>query len=295
MNLTSLTFGALRKEISRTSANIAKRAARIEAAGTTNSQLEHAKELRALPAPTTRNEALSRAAELRRLDQSQGTRARGAEQVAQRDRARSDRQFTEDFLTTSPRAVPPRELLDDYVASLRKSLEGKTSRVKRVFQSTPATDAFDEWKADQEKGQTTRSKAAQARRLIQISKYQGIDVKGAQKQHERGQKAFGGDYDTWTKEQQAAAWEGFRELSERSSSTMGSDLVLAELQAAAAEGSLQTAFYNQTVSDGAGGTRTVLRASVSVHLDEAKLEAAHKEFSARKLAEALARSKPWKF
>src|SRR5690606_6983597 len=115
---------------------------------------------------------------------------------------------------------------------------------------------------------TRRQKAAQTRRLIDISEYQGINIRGARIQQQRGVEIFGKDYETWTREQRRAAWEGFHELVERSNTSVSYGGVLAELKAASQDGSLSVVFYNKTVSDGMGGTKQVLAASIATTMSQ---------------------------
>ena len=292
--LIRLGLSLLTKESARLTANMARRVARIEAAGSTTAAAERFRELQALPTPKTRNEALKRASELRRLDASKGTRLATAEKQSQLETARAQRAATRDALVKNPRALPDAKKVDELYSSLKKSVSAQVKRVKAdpKLKSTPATDAFDEWLEDQSKDMTKRQKAAQTRRLIDISEYQGINTKGARIQHQRGVDAFGPDYETWTKEQQSAAWEGFRDLADRSNSSMSSNQVLADIKAANLDGSLSVSFYNKTVTDGAGGKKQVLSAAVAPNLAQAKHEAAQREYSAKRLEEMVRLSAP---
>lgn len=292
--LIRLSMSLLTKEGARLTANMSRRVARIESAGNTTAAAERFRELQALPAPKTRNEALKRAAELRKLDASKGTRFATAEREARLEQARSQRAATREALVRNPRSLPDAKKVDDLYSNLKKSVSAQVKRVKAdpKLGSTQATDKFDKWLADQSAGMSRRQKAAQTRRLIDISEYQGINVRGARIQQQRGVDAFGTDYETWTKDQRAAAWDGFRDLADRSSTSLKSDQVLADVMAATREGSLSVSFYNKTVTDGAGGQKQVLSAAVAPSLTQAQHEATQQEYTSKRLAELIRMSAP---
>lgn len=273
------------RAIARRSANIAKRVARIEAAGGNTEAIEEFRKLQRSPKPQDKAQAQERLAALRRLDKSRGTRAATAGREGARFQTASE-------LSRNPRALPDAAAVDDLYSSLRRSVSAQVQQVKRdpMLGSNNATHLYDEFMKDAPKNPTRRQKAALTRRLIDISKYQGINKAGAQKQLQRGVEAFGDDYAKWSPEQRSAAWEGFRELAERRNSTVSSDKLLAEITAASKEGSLKTAFYQRTEDDGRGGTRQVLAASVSTHMDDASQEAFRLEYQSKKLAELRAKS-----
>lgn len=284
------------KESARLTKNLSQRVSRIEQAGTTTKAAERFRELQNAPKPKTRNEALSRLAELKKIDESKGTRVATAGKQAAVEERRAQRQATQEALIKNPRAVPDGKKLDDLYNALKQSVSGKVKRVKAdpKIRSTPATDAYDEWLANQTKNPTKRQKAAQTRRLIEINNYQGITVKGARIQHQRGVEAFGPDYETWTKEQQAAAWEGFRDLADRMNTSLSSHQVLVDIKAATLHDTLKVSFFNKTVDDGRGGKKQVMAASVAPSLQEAQREAAQKQYRAERLAEMVRLSGPRK-
>lgn len=284
----------LRKEGARLTANMAKRVSRIEAAGNTTAAAERFREIQALPPAKSRNEVLSRVSELRKLDASKGTRAATAQRQSQLEALREQRSATREALVRNPRALPEPQKVDDLYSSLKKSVQSQVRRVKADprLRSTQATDLFDEWLKSQPKDMTRRQKAAQTRRLIDISEFQGINTRGARIQLQRGIDAFGEDFDSWSKEQQSAAWDGFRELAARSNATMGSNQVLADIRAANIDGTLAVSFYTRTISDGRGGSRKVLSAAVATNMTQARHQAVQAEYSSKRLEELVRMSAP---
>ena len=134
------------------------------------------------------------------LDQSQATRRGGAERAAAQERRAAARKATEDFIKRNPRSLPPEEGVKDLTNSLLKSLRGKAKRVKAAYGDTHATRALESWEANRNPDATPRQKVAEVRRLMEISEYEGIDVKGAKKQISRGLEAFGDQYKDWDHE-----------------------------------------------------------------------------------------------
>lgn len=288
MPLIRLGLRALRKESARLSKNIAARQAR----NPDNASFRRAAEIRALPAPKTRNEALSRAAELNRLDQSAATRHGGAEKAAIREQRATRREATKDFLKRNPRQLPPEEDVKDLTDSTRRSLRAKARRVKAEHGDTHATLALESWEENRNPNATHRQKTAELRRLLEISDYEGISVKGAKKQQQRGVEAFGDQYKDWTHEERGAAWQGFQDYARSLSSNVRSDQVLADIKAAVAEGTLSVSFYTKKVSDGKGGKRDELRAVTRPNLSEAVAEATKEKHQAQELQDILDKTDP---
>ena len=288
MNLASLGFAALRKEISRTGKNIAARAAR----NPDNAAFRRAAEIRALPAPTTRNEALSRAAELSRLDASAATRKGGAEKAAAREQRAATRQATKEFLKRNPRQLPPAVDVKELTDSTLKSLRAKAKRVVAETGETFATRALERWEEERNPNATPRQKVAELRRLLEIGDYEGIDVKGARKQEDRGIEAFGERYAKWDHRKKSAAWEGFREYAESLGSSVRSDQVLADFKEAVAEGTLSTRFYFIRESDGRGGKKATLKAAVRPNLSAAMAQASREKHEAKERERILDKTDP---
>lgn len=277
--LINLGLKALVKESSRLGKNIAARAAR----NPDNAAFQRAAELRALPAPKTRNEALSRAAELSRLDASAATRKGGAEKAATRERRVETRQATKEFMLRNPRQLPPAADVKELTDSTLKSLRAKAKRVVAETGDTFATRALERWEEERNPDATPRQKTAELRRLLDISEYQGIDIKGARKQEKRGVEAFGDQYRDWTNQEKGAAWEGFKEYAASLSSNVSSDRVLADFKEAVAEGVLSVQFYTVRVSNGRGDFYDELRAATRPNLNAAQAEASKQKFQAERL------------
>ena len=288
MNLVSLGFAALRKEISRTGKNIAARAAR----NPDNAAFRRAAEIRALPAPTTRNEALSRAAELSRLDASAATRKGGAEKAAAREQRAATRQATKEFLQRNPRQLPPAADVKELTDSKLKSLRAKAKRVVAETGENFATRALERWEEDRNPNATPRQKVAELRRLLEIGDYQGIDIKGARLQESRGVEAFGDQYKDWTSQEKGAAWQGFNEYAQTLSSNVRSDRVLADFKEAVAEGTLSVQFYTVRVSNGRGDFYDELRSTVRPNLSAAAAQASRDKYQNEQLQKILARTDP---
>lgn len=288
MNLTSLTFGALRKEGSRLSKNIAARAAR----NPDNAAFQRAAELRALPAPKTRNEALSRTAELSRLDASAATRKGGAEKAAAREQRAATRQATKEFMQRNPRQLPPAADVKELTDSTLKSLRAKAKRVVAETGDTFATKALERWEEERNPNATPRQKTAELRRLLEIGDYQGINIKGARLQESRGVEAFGDQYKDWTNQEKGAAWRGFNEYAQSLGSSVRSDKVLADFKEAVAEGSLSVQFYNVRVSNGRGDFYDELRAVARPNLSAAAAQASKQKYQEQALENIMAKTDP---
>ena len=286
--LIRLGFKDLLKESRRLGKNIAARQAR----NPENAAFRRAAEIRALPAPKTRNEALSRAAELARLDRSQATRHGGAEKAAVREQRTASREATREHLKRNPRLLPSAEDVKELTDSTLKSLRGKSKRVKATYGDTHATRALDGWEENRNPDATPRQKVAELRRLMEIEGYEGITVKGAKKQQQRGLDAFGDQYKDWTSEQKGAAWQGFEDYARSLSADYRSDKILADFKAAVAEGTLSVSFYTKKVSDGMGGKRDELRATTRPHLSAAVAEATKEKHEAEELEDILDKTDP---
>ena len=277
--------------------NTAARVARIELAGNANKATRAFREFERVHDATPKfvremviHETLK---EAKKLNVKAGTRSAKAEKIANQERRADEREATAKALRENPRAKQDPEKVKDLQRSLQRSLDAKTKRVKESeVGRTPATDAYDEWKANRDPNASARKQAAETRKLLKISDYQGIDTKGARLQQDRGRAAFGKEYDTWSPEQRGAAWEGFRAYADTANTSKKSDQVLAEFQAASANEKMEVRFAMRQESDGAGGTRERMVAVVRPHADEAEAEAVRQEYQARKLQELMDRTKP---
>ena len=286
--LIRLGFKDLLKESRRLSKNIAARQAR----NPENAAFRRAAEIRALPAPKTRNEALSRAAELNRLDQSAATRRGGAEKAAIQEQRTARREATREHLKRNPRLLPKAEDVKDLTDSTLKSLRGKSKRVKATYGDTHATRALDSWLENRNPNATPRQKTTELRRLLEIEGYEGITVKGANKQISRGLEAFGDQYKDWDHEHRGAAWQGFEDYARSLSADYRSDKILADFKAAVVEGTLSVSFYTKKVSDGMGGKRDELRATVRPNLSAAVAEAVKQQHEAEELQKIKDKTDP---
>ena len=286
--LINLGLKALVKESSRLGKNIAARAAR----NPDNAAFQRAAELRALPAPKTRNEALSRAAELSRLDANAATRKGGAEKAATRERRAETRQATKEFMLRNPRQLPPAVDVKELTDSTLKSLRAKAKRVVAETGDTYATKALERWEEERNPNATPRQKTAELRRLLDISNYQGIDIKGARLQERRGIEAFGDQYKDWDNQEKGAAWQGFNDYAASLSSNVRSDQVLADFKEAVAEGTLSVQFYNVRVNNGRGGFYDEMRAAVRPDLSSAAAQASKQKVTEQRLQDILAKTDP---
>lgn len=281
----------LRLETSQLQRNLTKRAARVVEAGFDNNAIIDFEKIKAYQ-PKNDLERKEKLAALKKLNRNGGLSVKTAAKAQKRDVTATRRQETEDFVRNNRRSTADAADTKDLYNSTRRSVAAKVRAVKKKYGSTPATDAFDEWEANRQKNPNLRTQTAELRRLLEIRDYQGISVKGADLQHSRGVAAFGEDYDNWTKDEQGAAWQGFRDLAEKENRTISSDLLLAEIKEAGSLKQLQISFYDVQENDGRGGTRMVKKASVGRYLDEAQQDATHTKYKLEKLAEMRARSTP---
>ena len=244
---------------------IAKRSARLKKQGINTKAMQEFEAIRS-KVPTTRNEAVAKASQLAKLDRSPGLRSSTAGRVFAREQAAQARA---DLITAASNPATRRRMsaadLKEATRLMTKSLRGKVARTKKKYGETHATRKFDAYMASLPENPTRNQLASRAYELSRMAKWEGITVKGAEKEMQRGIKVFGDDYRGWTHEQRGAAWDQVNELSKEWSVSSGEALatvsVILRDQSAA--------FYRDA--------KGVLRAEIGQDPKDAKVKAARSQ------------------
>lgn len=298
IKFAALTQVGARELARKTASKIAKRSARLQDKGIYTQAAKKFDQLREGPKPKTRNQWVAYARKLTELDQSPGLRAESAPVIYRREEAAAHRkQHRSRLMSKVQNPLERRRMTDaelrEATALQRKNLVAARNRVlKATGRPNHATKRLDDLleeidgKRKANKGKLTHQQLASfASRMQKISEFEGVTVKGAKEQEQRGRDLFGNAYVKMDDDDRAAVWEAVHKKV-RDDHSVGSGEALAEVKAMMNDQDITVTFTGGGVDPKTG--RPEPRVATFGGTDaEAKARQAREEHTREKIAEYL--------